>query len=93
MVELKLFAVLKIILLINLQSVPPEVERNLWSAVSSVKPLISKTVEAYGLTNLTEEEVRYSSHDYRKIKLIIQAATKRNWFTYTVTEYLPRSLV
>lgn len=70
MVELKLFAVLKIILLINLQSVPPEVERNLWSAVSSVKPLISKTVEAYGLTNLTEEEVRYSSHDYSKIKLI-----------------------
>ena len=59
-----------IFLLIDLQSVPSEVERNLWSSISSVKPLISKTIEAYGLTNITEEEVRYSGHDYCKITLL-----------------------
>ena len=40
-----------------LQPLPGEVERNLWSSVSTVKQLISKTIEVYGLTNLTEEEV------------------------------------
>lgn len=44
-----------------LPSVPPEVERNLWSTISSVKPLISKTIEAYGLTNVTEEEIERQS--------------------------------
>ena len=40
-----------------LQPLPGEVERNLWSSISTVKQLISKTIEVYGLTNLTEEEV------------------------------------
>ena len=40
-----------------LQPLPGEVERNLWSSVSTVKQLISKTIEVYGLTNLTEDEV------------------------------------
>ena len=34
-----------------------ETERNLWSAISTVKSLINKTIEAYALTNLSEEEV------------------------------------
>ena len=38
-----------------------ETERNLWSAISTVKTLINKTIEAYGLTNLTEEEVSRQS--------------------------------
>ena len=41
---------------------PSEIERNLWSSISTVKALISKTVEAYGLPNLTEDEVRHSPY-------------------------------
>jgi len=46
----------------------PETERTLYSAISTVKPLISRTVEAYGLTNLTEEEVERQSSSKGKGK-------------------------
>lgn len=56
-----------------------ETETNLWSAVSAVKPHISKTIEAYGLPNLTEEEVerQSSSKGKGKFKLGFLRSSKK----------------
>ncbi|KAJ7392789.1 hypothetical protein OS493_010448 [Desmophyllum pertusum] len=49
-------------------SLSSEMERNLWSSVSTVKPLITTTVEAYGLTSLTEDEVERQSSSKGRTK-------------------------
>lgn len=36
---------------------PSEIERNLLSSIQTVKPLINRTIEAYGLTNIADDEV------------------------------------
>ncbi|XP_067037295.1 diacylglycerol kinase delta-like isoform X1 [Acropora muricata] len=45
-----------------------ETERNLWSAISTVRSLINKTIEAYALTNLSEEEVERQGSNKAKGK-------------------------
>ncbi|XP_068687349.1 diacylglycerol kinase delta-like isoform X1 [Montipora foliosa] len=56
-----------------------ETERSLWSAISTIKPLISKTIEAYALTNLTEEEIERhgSSKGKGKFKLGFLRSSKK----------------
>lgn len=38
-------------------AMPSEIERNLLSSIQTVKPLINRTIEAYGLTNIADDEV------------------------------------
>ncbi|PFX32475.1 Diacylglycerol kinase eta [Stylophora pistillata] len=49
-------------------AMPSEIERNLLSSIQTVKPLINKTIEAYGLTNIAEDEVDRQSSSKGRTK-------------------------
>lgn len=60
---------------------PSEIERNLLSSIQTVKPLINRTIEAYGLTNIADDEVSDSRiHVISRSLIAFLEATKLHWY-------------